>query len=676
MRDLQRLANQRQLTEERIERNYLAATQSAGDERAQRIDSADSEYASTKKEREQSHNQYLETLTRDYETARDETQGEYRQVRQQVETKHSTTVSQTKEGRKQSAWQALAVFDAAKNTPRETLQAVQQELAGRGQQIEQLHADTVELLRMRRSWNDHLAGLQPEAAGEKATSPNGDESPTVDLVDSQIQKLRELVAAVQDHRLSKLLEGSMPIVLVFGLLAVLVVAMGLVVGWTNWPVWVGGSLVGTLLVAGIGGWILKHRLSKWAAANYEEFLVVAAAARGTIDLTAIAARDQSRQDAEKLLANRDQELADAETSARTALAEIEEWKENQLAHAHDAYPAKLARLKDDYQTATDKSKESHRETLAAIATKLESTKRAAEAAHDEAQAAATQQRDADWASMREQWFEGISKLRLEIEAMHRRCERLFPDWNSTDYGNWPKPDEPCEAIQFGSATLELAKVKHALSSKTELRPDFAELILPALVTLRDQPSVVATVEGEGKRAAVDLIETLMVRYLTAMPPGKVRFTIFDPVSLGENFSSFMHLADHDEGLINGRIWSESRDIDEQLARLTAHMETILQKYLRNEYASIHEYNQQAGEVAEPFQILVVANFPHGFSDSSAKRLLSLVTGGPRCGIFVILSHDRKQKMPKRFRHGRSAGAFGPSGLGKRSGQVRVEVSRV
>src|SRR4029450_7697437 len=112
---------------------------------------------------------------------------------------------------------------------------------------------------------------------------------------------------------------------------------------------------------------------------------------------------------------------------------------------------------------------------------------------------------------------------------------------------------------------------------------------------------------------------MMLRILTAMPPGKVRFTILDPVGLGENFASFMHLADFDEQLIASRIWTEGRQIDEQLTRLTAHMETVLQKYLRNEFATIHEYNAQAGEVAEPFQGLGGGNFSTNFTGAAGGK---------------------------------------------------------
>ena len=35
------------------------------------------------------------------------------------------------------------------------------------------------------------------------------------------------------------------------------------------------------------------------------------------------------------------------------------------------------------------------------------------------------------------------------------------------------------------------------------------------------------------------------------------------------------------------------------------MENVIQKYLRNQFQSIEDYNAQAGEVAEPYRVLVV-----------------------------------------------------------------------
>ena len=160
------------------------------------------------------------------------------------------------------------------------------------------------------------------------------------------------------------------------------------------------------------------------------------------------------------------------------------------------------------------------------------------------------------------------------------------------------------------------------------------------------PSLLFKTEGDGRDAAAKVMQNVMLRLLTSMPPGKVRFTIVDPGGVGQNFSAFMHLADYDEKLVNNRIWTEADHITQRLTDLTEHMENVIQKYLRNEFASIQEYNASAGEVAEPFQILVVANFPANFSEDATRRLLSIAASGARCGVYTLMSVDTQMKLPR------------------------------
>ena len=133
-----------------------------------------------------------------------------------------------------------------------------------------------------------------------------------------------------------------------------------------------------------------------------------------------------------------------------------------------------------------------------------------------------------------------------------------------------------------------------------------------------------------------------------MPAGKVRFTIIDPVGLGENFAAFMHLGDYHELLVTSRIWTEAPHIEQRLTDLTEHMENVIQKYLRNEFETIEEYNTMAGEVAEPFRILVVANFPTNFNDAALRRLVSIVNSGARCGVYALVMLDTKLGLPSGF----------------------------
>lgn len=650
MRDLQRHANQRHLEEQRIAREHAQSTAKAEATLQEQTTAAEKKYNDTKQELQKQHELLTEQSETQYHTTRDATQAEYRQLRDHANSKYDTTLREASEGEKQAVWQAQAVFDATKNNPREALEATQQQLASRQRELEQLTADAQEILRMRRLWRDEFvrrAAIEPTDKPTNSTKPEGIEQAKQEVA-NRLEAARQCVSQLQANRLSQLFEGYTPVGIFSAILLVSLLLAGFAVGWPQWPLWLASGLIVSLLIGGVGGWAMRRRLGSWASDSYQQFATVESATRGAIDLAANVARTESRQDAEQLVATRDRDIAEAKATARQATSDIESWKEGAMADANREYPERLATLKQQFEQDLSTKQAQHHEAMASVTAEYEITKRTAAETHSTSVALADNSQAEQWTAMRQAWLEGFNEVREAFDQMNQRCDRLFPDWNRTNYSEWPKPSEPTEAIQFGDATLDLEKVKHALSPNAELRPEIARLNIPTLVDLHEQPSLVASAEGEGRAAAVQLLETLMICYLTAMPPGKVRFTIFDPVSLGESFSSFMHLADFDEGLINGRIWSESRDIDEQLSRLTAYMETILQKYLRNEYATIHEYNAHAGEVAEPFQILAVANFPHGFTDTAAKRLLSLAAGGPRCGVYVLLSHDRKQRLPNDF----------------------------
>jgi hypothetical protein len=157
-----------------------------------------------------------------------------------------------------------------------------------------------------------------------------------------------------------------------------------------------------------------------------------------------------------------------------------------------------------------------------------------------------------------------------------------------------------------------------------------------------------TRNAESRAQSLPILQNAMLRLLTLLPPGTVRFTLLDPIGLGDSFAGFMHLADADELLVTSRIWTEPSQIEARLADLTEHMENVLQTYLRNEFATLEDYNKHAGEVAEPYRIVVVRDFPAKFSEIAARRLTSIITSGPRCGVYALMSVDGKLQLPNNF----------------------------
>jgi energy-coupling factor transporter ATP-binding protein EcfA2 len=246
------------------------------------------------------------------------------------------------------------------------------------------------------------------------------------------------------------------------------------------------------------------------------------------------------------------------------------------------------------------------------------------------------------------WHGGIDRFQRELDAINAACDGSFPAWTSPELEDWKPPAQMPSAVPFGRLHVDLDRIPNGVPADDRLKLSRTRFTMPAAFPFRDHALLLLKAGGEGRVQAVAAMQAIMLRMLTSMPPGKVRFTIVDPVGLGENFSAFMHLADYNEQLVTNRIWTNTQHVEERLGELTGHMENVIQVYLRNEFASIQEYNAFAGEMAEAYRILVVANFPTNFSEGAARRLLSIVASGARCGVYTILSVDTRLKMPREF----------------------------
>ena len=205
-------------------------------------------------------------------------------------------------------------------------------------------------------------------------------------------------------------------------------------------------------------------------------------------------------------------------------------------------------------------------------------------------------------------------------------------------------------IRFGAIPLDLATLPGGVSPDPRLMEGLpTRFDLPALRPFPAAANLLIESNQEGRAAALGVLQASMFRLLTSLPPGQVRFTIVDPIGIGRNFGGASCTWPISTGaLVDQQVWTDARQIEERLADLAAHMEKVTQKYLRNEYATIEEYNAVAGEVAEPYRVLVVADFPTRFDEKSAARLAAIAAGGVPCGVLTLIAADPSKPMPADF----------------------------
>jgi hypothetical protein len=268
-----------------------------------------------------------------------------------------------------------------------------------------------------------------------------------------------------------------------------------------------------------------------------------------------------------------------------------------------------------------------------------------------------------WNALEAEWKQAVQPLCEKLEKVNTDANRMFPEWDLSRWKNWTPPEQFQNAAKFGRLEVDIEKLAEtgnadnpAGSPKPPTPAKTRRLALPCPGTLSIPLALAFPNEGSilfeaGKTTgedAISAINNVIYRLLSTTPPGKISFTIFDPVGLGQNFAGIMHLADYEASHINSRIWTQTQQIEEKLAELNDHMEKVIQMYLRNEYATIAEYNAHAGSIAEKYHFLVIASFPVNFSDTAAQRLRNIAASGARCGVYTLIHWDQRQMLPQNF----------------------------
>jgi hypothetical protein len=562
-------------------------------------------------------------------------QREYRTTKASIIEGFETKKAAEEAARKETQFEALAILEAVKTGAVAELKESEQWIASRGSQLAGIHRQAVQWLERCRQWREYP---EPEVSAATSGDPAGRLRHLISRAEERLQALRQL-------SVPRVFEGAQPVWLFLLICLVVIAPTAIAVKLTDWP-WIALSAGGAAcLYGGLVAW-----LSRVARRQTTEAYL---ALKATLAEAGVAQR-QSQQAAQAYYRRRvaeanvkcGAEVEEADRRYARSLAEPTVRKERDLEEADRKYPALFAQITARRDRGLQEAEDSYARRRRQIDERYEEDKRRIGRAYSETVAENDWQYEQQWNELADRWRSGLERVRTSIEAVHRQCNAWFPDWNHTDWDRREPPTKTPPVFRMGHYAIHLGRIEGGVPEDPRLRPPQTEFALPALLPFPERSLLLLKSTSEGRGLATRLIQAVMLRMLTSMPPGKVRFTIIDPVGLGESFSAFMHLADFEELLVASRIWTDPGHIDARLADLTDHMENVIQVYLRNEFETILEYNDFAGEMAEPYRVLVVADFPTNFTESAAHRLKSVVTSGARCGVFTLMAVDTKLPMPR------------------------------
>ena len=622
-------------------------------ERATREAKTDSDYAKDKSAAERQYqatrtgatkrlDAQVSTIEGEITTLRDALQNRYTEATAAAKTDRDAVIAHAKKRYKveseaatttleEAGWEAGAVHDANLDKVNKKVDQMQRRLD------ESLH----HLADARAAADIYLASYR-----KYISIPPVEPEPEPGPGEDPIARLDEATNRIGENYFGATSLKILPIVkLDFYIFLCVVVFLAVTIGVGFAAGWVVGPIVG-LVVAVVGGYLGRVSLVKIAKKQITEaagpMLQAVEDADRLADRSTHWVEDLTKKFRAEVDRRRDALTKKATETHANLMPELEARRDGDIKKSEERYPVALAEARKSYEVALTAAEDNYDQTLAATKQAGQDEIAAIDGKHIAAVDARKAKYDADWDKLVADWRAGIERVKSEVAEVDDWSKNLFPAWHDPAWNPYEFPEASPAGLRIGQFHVPLSQIPQAIPENPRLReltPDSFDL--PAFVEFPDKISLLLKAADEGRGPAVQALQLAMLRFLTAVPPGKVRFTIFDPVGLGQNFSTFMNLKDVDELMVNSRIWTEQAQIEHRLLDLTEHMENVIQTYLRNEYQSIEQYNEMAGEVAEPYRVLVVANYPANFSDIAQRRLVSIAQSGPRCGVYVLVSLDPK-----------------------------------
>ena len=649
-------------TEGEVGANYDAQTAMLEQEFAEERERLTQEYEQQREGLQKEYDAVTQAAHDQFEADSRSTQAEYDRVVATIEKQYESDVAAAHENYDESHWLIESCFDdAADDGPQhqyeiQKFQAVKtkEHFLADWEALEEDVEKITELMRRRRQWRDFETPPSGDAPADQAEAQ--------ERFDDSVESARQAIRRLRAQKLPRLFIGWFP----FLLFLVLVGGMGVSAAFFVDPAWLrmpvsttteewyaicgGAAVIVTLLIGGVLFGIARRRSGR----VFEQLQAQLVQAKSAVRFwQAAAKRELNRMKKESsewgkaVRGRREHGRKKADLAFQQQLSQYAEAKQAALKEAHTRFPELLREISERHKQQIEEAEKTYPRRIAqreqqfqADCQELDSRKSARLTNHETGFGR-------DWSQLATRWKSAVHETLETAGAMNDLSQEAFGEWKKMAEA-WHGPKTFPPAIRIGELDVDLARVENGLPPDSRLVPERTRFAIPAVLGFPENASLLLKANGLGRQVAVQTLQTAMLRFLTTIPPGRIRFTILDPVGLGENFSAFMHLADYDELMISNRIWTENSHIEQRLADLTEHMEGIFQTYLRNEFKTIQEYNAHAGEVAEPYHVLVVANFPMNFTEAAARRLVSIATSGPKCGIYTLMSVDTNQPMPHRF----------------------------
>lgn len=162
--------------------------------------------------------------------------------------------------------------------------------------------------------------------------------------------------------------------------------------------------------------------------------------------------------------------------------------------------------------------------------------------------------------------------------------------------------------------------------------------VPALLPMKEVNGLCFLSTPENAVQVRNCMQTIALRLLLSLPLGLCKMTLYDGTGLGANLIGLSNLSPKIKG---ENILTDPDELRRALTTIKSDIPNVIQKVLGHRYLgkTLIDYNADADDLAKPYHLLIIADYPHSLTRDICESIERIVRTGWQAGVFVFLNLD-------------------------------------
>ncbi len=205
------------------------------------------------------------------------------------------------------------------------------------------------------------------------------------------------------------------------------------------------------------------------------------------------------------------------------------------------------------------------------------------------------------------------------------------------YINLRKEYPLLEDYELGMENEDKYVVDKIVYGKCRLNLGDKEIVIPQLIDFPFKSSMTFDKKDLSK------IHALYLTLLYSLPLGKVKFTFFDPIGLGENVNCFNEMYSNELVVPAKKVIYEKKDLEQEIKNVMEEIQYMRQNLFTGECDDWVSYNKMMAvknpKETLPYRVFTFFDMPNEMDETIINQIKTMMHHSKECGYLILFSYE-------------------------------------